>query len=130
MHYEIIFEDGSNSVAGYESDEEALEAITAAHVRAVAGGRSLESEPNSPPASRVVKVLKYEEHPGSLYEDQVLPVEVLREVFDAAVGDSETVSVPEVAAAIRNATNPQQDSEPHESNFKMEEEGELEGPWQ
>jgi hypothetical protein len=130
VYYEVIFEDGSHSIAGYESDEMAVAAISAAHERAIAGGRSMESVDGSPPAVRVVKVLKYEEHPATLNESQTLPVEVLKESFAAVIKGEKEVNVHDVANAMREASSPVAVSEPHESNYYMEEEGELEGPWQ
>jgi hypothetical protein len=129
VFYEIIYEDGSFSVANYESDEEATSAIEATHNRAVNGGRSLESVPNSPAAVRVVKVLKYKEHPGDLYASQELPVAVVKERVAELLKGGKEVNVAELTAELRNLTSPMVASGAHESNFAAEEDSEMEGPW-
>ena len=132
MFYEVIFEDGSFSVAEYESDEEAVAACEAHHQRALAGGRSLESAPNSPPASRIAKLLKYENHPQDETESQALPVAEVEKAVKQALKDhahGDLVSVPQIAASVRDLTSPLVVSEPHESNFKAKEVGEVEGAW-
>ena len=132
MYYELIFEDGSHSVACYDSDEEAVSAAEAHHARAMEGGRSLESEPNSPPAIRVAKMLKYEDHPQDLTQSQALPVGEVKKSFDAALKElsqGDLVSIPELTAVVRDMTNPMVVSGAHESNYKAEELEELKGAW-
>ena len=123
--YEVIYETGEHSVMSAESDEEALRGISEQHRRATAG------EPGGPSgiiATRVKRVLKYNEPPGSLYESQAVPVKEAQKWIDEAlkahtVGD--LVSVPELVAALRNGVDPLVTSGPHESNFKAKEVTEL-----
>lgn len=123
--YEVIYETGEHSVMSAESDEEALRGISEQHRRATAG------EPGGPSgiiATRVKRVLKYNEPPGSLYESQAVPVKEAQKWIDDAikthtVGD--LVSVPELVAALRTGVDPLVTSGPHESNFKAKEVTEL-----
>jgi len=130
--YEIIFETGAHSVAFYEDDNEAKQAVQAAHERAVSGGRSMSDGNESGPAERVTKVLVYDEHPATLNEEQTLSADVAEKmVKDAVKRSSEdgVISVPVLAAAVRDFTNPMvEESGPHDSNFKMKEAKELK--WQ
>lgn len=125
MYYEIIYETGAHSVAQYDSDEEAVSAVKAQQDRAMTGQVG---GPSGHPAERIVAVLKYNRHPVELGESQAVAATDLTAQFTeivkkASVGDM--VSVPEVAAAVRNLTSPTVESGPHESNFKMESVGEL-----
>lgn len=133
MYYETIFENGDHSVAFYENDdEEALTAIESHHKRALAGERALASEPQSPAAVRIVKVLKYESHPQDYTESQTLPVEVLRKKLDEAFNDlavGDLISVPQMTQALRDTTSPMVDSAPHDSNYVAPEDSELEATW-
>lgn len=128
MFYEIIYETGNNSIASYENDEEAIRAISEHHRRAKNGEEAQASNPQMGPAERIVKVLKYDEHPATYLESQaVVATDVMAAVEEAInkyrVGDM--VSVPQVAQAVREITSPVVDSEKHESNYKMEERGKL-----
>jgi hypothetical protein len=132
--YELIFETGAKSVAMYEDDDECLRATQAHHLRAVNGESALASatgdDPQSDrPAERIVKVLKYDQHPGDYMESQALDAkDVAKAVTDAVknaqVGD--LVSVPEVAAAFRELTSPVvADAGRQDSMFKLPELGDV-----
>lgn len=125
MYYEVIYETGNHSIMNCESDDEALEGIRAHHLRAVNGE---EGGPTGHPAERIVKVLKYQEHPATHGESQMVPIGDLKKQLDeimSNVGVGDLVSVPEVTAALRQTTSPLVESAPHESNYKMEETGSL-----
>lgn len=129
MFYELIFETGNSSIAEYADDNEALTAIREHHTRATKGEHAQASNPGMGPAERIARVLKYNVHPVELNESQAMNVEeltalVVEAVKEKAVGD--LVSVPEVASAVRDLTNPVVvDSAPHDSNYKMAEVAEL-----
>ena len=143
-YYEIIYENGEHSIANYDSDEEALSAINE-HVRRAKAGES--GTPQSTPrndvpetpaanatwaAQRVVKVLKYDQHPAD-YADSAnaLSVEVAEKTVAALAkeiaDDNGIVNMQELAIAVSNSTSPSVDSKPHDSNYKMKETGELKG---
>lgn len=125
MFYEVIYEDGSSSVMTADSDAEALEGIKEAHKRATSGQRSLQSDPNSPPASRVKRVMVYKTHPNEYNVDQVIDSKEASEAVKALTS-SERVSVPELVSTLRGLTNPLIDNAaPHESKFQMKETREL-----
>jgi hypothetical protein len=70
MYYEVIYETGAHSIAQYDSDEEAISAITEQHNRAkngMLGGPAGTTHP----AERIVRVLKYHRHPVELNEAQL-----------------------------------------------------------
>lgn len=130
MFYEIIYETGNHSIASYEDDTEAIRAIGEHHRRAKAGEKAQESNPEMGPAERIVKVLKYDEHPGTAFDSNVATEEEIADVVNIVVtkkGHGGVVSLGEVAAAVRNISNPTVDSKPHDSNYKLEEVGTLEG---
>lgn len=122
--YEMVYEDGSNGIACAEDDEEMLRGVTEAHRRAMAG------EPAIAPAEgeatqravRIVKVLKYDKHPVDLYENQTAPAdEVLARVKETLGAMGDVVSIHEVAADIRNMSDPHAVKEaPHDSLYKMD----------
>lgn len=128
--YEVIFETGVHSVANYEDDNEALRALEAHNTRAMKGEVG---GPTGHAAERVKRVLKYDKHPAEVGENQNVEVNALKEqvgavIDNAALGDE--VSVPEVAAGIRNITSPLiMDNAPFESDYIMAESGELKGSW-
>ena len=129
--YEVVYEDGSHSVGAYDSDEEATTAVEAHHQRAVNGEKSLSSDPSSPPAVRVKHVFVYDEHPNEYNPDQnVASDEALTFVKDFLKDRAGVVNVQELAAGLRDMSNPMVESGPHESNYKMQEGKELEGAWQ
>lgn len=127
--YEIIYETGAHSMAEYASDDEAMEALSAHMQRATRGEQG---GPSGHSAERIVKVLSYGSHPGEYNASQLFPVEEAKDVinqciYDAALGDH--VSLPEVAARVRDLSNPLVNSKPHESNYKQKEDSELKLVW-
>ena len=125
MFYELIYESGDSSVMTADSDEEALEGIKEAHKRATSGKRSLQSDPNSPPAVRIKRVLVYEKHPNEYLPDQVIKTSEANEAVKALAGEG-GVSVPMLVEALRGLTDPLiNNPAPHESKFHMKEKREL-----
>lgn len=130
MFYEIIYETGNHSIANYSSDEEANRAIGEHHRRAKSGEPANSTNPQMGPAERVVKVLKYDTHPGDYTASQAVDVSELMDAVQKAVEEKKVgdmVSIPEVAAAVRDLSDPGVDSAPHESNYKQQDKGELTG---
>jgi len=118
--YETIFEDGSNSVAFYDTDEIALRALKEHQRRAENGEHGRPVAPGENPslvhrASRIRGVEVYDSHPGDRgeYEHEITLAE-----FDAAVkrarerglaaaeGKGDVVKVNEAASALLEATDP------------------------
>lgn len=130
MFCEVIFETGTHSIAEYADENEAREALEEQHRRAVAGQVG---GPTGHPAERIKKVLKYHRHPMEAADNQNVDADVLKEQVNAVIDAKALggqVSVPEVAAAIRDVTSPLvMGNAPHESDFIMEEIGELTGSW-
>ena len=131
--YETIFEDGSHSVANYDSDEEAVSAAQAHHERATKGGPALLSDIDGRvKATRIVKMYKYDSPPGDLLENQVLPQDQvqseLKTLLESATKDGLT-DLRVLAAEIRDLSNPLVVSDVHESNYKAEGK-EVALPWQ
>lgn len=127
MFYEIIFESGEVSVANYESDEEALAALTEQNTRAKSGGKN---GPQGGPATRIARVLKYDVHPGSLNEDGNLSADEVKsamgDVLKAMTDSNGVVNVAALANAISGISHPMVNAEgAHDSRFKMAEKGEL-----
>lgn len=127
MFAEVIYENGEHSVMSVDSEEEAVEALKEQHRRAMAGERGLAGDPASPPAVRIKRVLMYDEHPGSLGEDQRISAKEAKAALEA-VANGDKVSVIDLVHRLRNLTNPRlENSAPHESNFVMKESRELTG---
>lgn len=127
--YEIIYETGAHGVAYYESDEELSAALKAHNDRAMTGERG---GPSGNPAERIAKVLEYDEHPANLNQDQTLSADVAKKELDAALKAATNadgvVSIPELAAAIRDISRPIVDANavsPHDSIFKAKEKKEV-----
>jgi O6-methylguanine-DNA--protein-cysteine methyltransferase len=130
MFYETIFETGNHSIAFYDSDEEAIRAIAEHHRRAKSGEPAQANDRAMGPAERIVKVLKYDRHPQDLTETNLASPSDVSQAVQAAIAKyshGDLVSVNEVAAAVRDLTDPGVDSAPHDSNYKMEEVGVLTG---
>lgn len=132
-YYEVIYETGAHSVADYADDAEALTATQAHNDRATRGERRLSDDPNSSPAERVVRVLKYDKHPGDYGANQSMSADVaknaLADVLTASTVDG-VVDLNAVQNAIREMSSPLAVKEnPHDSQFKMQETEELELPW-
>jgi len=120
---EIIYETGAHSIACYDSDEELLSAVSEHHKRAAEGGKASDGSQNA--AERIVKVLKYDRHPAD--ETSVSSEVALEEVKAAVEANSAdgAVDVNALAAAVRELATPVVTSDPHESNYKLEEVEEL-----
>jgi hypothetical protein len=132
--YEIIYEDGSHSIANYANDAEALMAGGEHHKRATEGGRALLSDSvGRVKATRIVRILKYDGEPGQYNPAQAVSADVAKEEVAKALEDSiedGVVHLPSLAARIRDISNPFVVSDVHESNYKAEEAKELKLPWQ
>jgi len=144
--YEIVYETGRHSVANYKDDAEAAQALSTHHSRAVSGTTSTPTstprtdlDPNDPslpsaqaewPAERISAVFKYDNHPADYLAGQEISAADLTRSITSMVGALEqdgTVSVPQLAAQIRDLTNPTTlgQREPHDSNYRMEATGQL-----
>jgi hypothetical protein len=125
VFYELIFENGDNSIMSADSDEEALEGIKAAHQRAINGQKSLSSDPNSPPAARIKRVMVYKEHPNEYHPDGMIPEKEANEALKAHL-DSGNVDVNQLVASLRGLIDPLVNNPaPHESKFQVKETREL-----
>ena len=116
--YEVIYENGTFSVMCTESDDETIEGVKAHHERAIngeAGG------PDGREAVRIKRVLRYERHPDDYNKEQKINAKDLT----AITKEMDDLTVPALVDALKDAVHPIVDSGPHESNFKMEEDGEL-----
>jgi hypothetical protein len=149
-YYEVIFETGNHSVAQYNDDDEAQNALRAHHARATSGQLGTpQSQPRSDltdadlalagqtqwPAERIVRVLKYDNHPADWGVGQKFATSDINATVQQLTGALDkdgTVNVQELAAQIRDLTNPQVAGRenPHDSNYKMESTGELSTDWQ
>lgn len=131
--YETIFETGTKTVAEYANDDEAANALSVQHGRAKAG---LPGGPTGHPAERVKRVLVYEDHPGSYGENYMVSTDVaesiLRDALKSVKNSSGVVSLPAVTQAILLSQEAiVNDTEPHDSVYKMEESRELDaGLWE
>jgi hypothetical protein len=148
-YYEVIYEDGSHSIAQYDDDDEALSAINAHVERAKQGipGTAANSTPRVDldiatlpveqqrwPAQRVAKVYVYDEHPAD-YADHAstLSADVAKKtVADlvAKLQDSNgVVGVADLANALMATMQPRKPEEElasaHDSTYKMKESREL-----
>lgn len=131
---EIIYETGSKSVAYYEDDKEMMEGLTAHHDRAKNGEPGREGE-NAHPAERIKEVQIYNKHPQDLNEDQTMSADVMKKELDEAIkrlSEAGSVSITEVAAAVRDLSSPVvplEGSKPHDSMFKMKADKVLTEGW-
>lgn len=129
MFYEIVYETGNHSIAQYHDDEEAAKALTEHHRRAKNG--ELGGPPGTKhPAERVARVFVYNYHPADHGAGQEKsPADVTKAVNDAIAANlvDGTVQVHEIAAAVRDLSNPTvpNKAHPHDSNYKAPESREL-----
>ena len=122
--YEVIFENGEHSIIEGD-DDSVLSGVKEQHRRATAGEVG---GPAGVQAVRVKRVLKYDEHPGSLYESQAVPAKDVEKWFADAVKKNQMgdlVSVPQLVAALRDGVGSLVVSGPHDTNYKMKEAAEL-----
>lgn len=127
-YYEIIFETGEVAVACYEDDDEALAAAKAQHDRAVAGGVA---GPAGGSATRVKRILRYEDHPGDYRASGQLDATELKKEVNALVkamtDPAGEISVMKFAEEVKSIVHPMVAAEgPHDSRFKAKEAAELE----
>jgi hypothetical protein len=140
--YEIIFEPGTKSVAFYDSDEEALDALGAHHAKALAGQSATPQSmtrtdlapgefrnPGNWVAERIKRVLVYDDHPATHMENQIMPADELKKELGAVIDEISLggeVSVMELAARVRALSDPMVDNAgAQESQFKATEVREL-----
>lgn len=124
MFYEIIYENGEVSVASYDTDEEAIAAVTEQHNRAKAGGKN---GPQEAPASRIVRVLVYANHPGDYGTNAGMSKDEVSASIKDLLKDIDVVDVQHLAASVSNLNHPMQTPEtPHDTRFKQPEDRELE----
>lgn len=122
--YEIIWESGEHSLASYDSDDEMLSAVAEQHERAKNG---LPAGPAGNPATRVVKVLKYDKDPADV-EDS-LSADVAKAELDAMVDEvadeNGVVHLPNLLFIVDRLRSSMVASGPHESNYKAKESKEF-----
>lgn len=128
-YYEIIYETGEHSIACYEDDDEALSATGEQNRRATAGEKASSTRTDGPPATRIVRVLKYDNHPADYNTMQVLNAKQVDSTVHSVADNTGIINVPELVSRLRDKVSPLQESDPHESNYKMEESTELDLPW-
>jgi len=123
MFYEIVYEDGTVSVADYPSDDAATAAVMEQHNRAKAG---VKNGPQEASATRVAKVFVYPTHPGDYGAGGGLAAdEVLASVKDLLKG-RDAIDVQSLAVSVSALNHPMvNEAEAHESKFKMEADREL-----
>lgn len=131
--YEVVFETGSNSVAFYETDEEALQANEVQHNRAKSG---MPGGPTGHAAERVVGILKYDKHPADMGTDQAFSADVAQKTVTDLIrtytDENGVVSKTELASAIlrtSDAVLQLDERKPGESIYKMKEKASLDLPW-
>lgn len=125
--YEIIYENGEVSVANYDTDEQALAAVTEQHNRAKAGGKN---GPQEAPASRITRVLVYANHPGDYGTGGGMSVDEVKADVSALLKGVDAVDVQQLGQAVSALNHPMVTPEtPHDSRFKMDSDRELEASW-
>src|SRR5262245_19387245 len=122
-YYEMITEPGTNSVMFAETDEEALGAAQAQHLKALHG------EPGGPtghPAERVVKLLKYDKHPVEYGLVSAEQVQAEVEAGIKALAEGGLINTEQLAAYVRQVGSPLANKETgHDSQFKMQESNDI-----
>lgn len=125
MFVELIYEDGSHSVACYETEEEAQSAINGAQERAKSGLPSVTPAPGERPqvAVRIKRALQYDSHPA---EEHDLSSDEVSTALKATLKGKDVVSFGDLLTFTRDLYNPIKDKEnPHDSQFKAEQVKEL-----
>jgi hypothetical protein len=117
--YEVIWEDGSHSLANYADDDEMKSAVLAHHGRALKGEQA---GPAGGAAGRIVKVFKYDSDPAE--SDDTLSKDVAKAELNALIDEAADENgvldlgiLPNLVSALRTS---QVNSGPHESNYKAE----------
>lgn len=119
MHAEIIFEPGDKSVLSFDSDTE-LKDFLIEHVRRAKAGE--DGGPSGVPASRVSKVVVYDEHPADLWENTTVGADTLKTLIDGMADEGGNVSAHQLIAALRDEISPVYplDQGKHNSMYKAE----------
>lgn len=128
-YYEIIYETGEHSIACYENDDEALDATGEQNRRAALGEKASSTRTDGPPATRIVRVLKYNRHPADYNVDQLLGTADVDSAMDSVADNTGIINVPALVSKLRDEVSPLEESGPHDSNYKMKESTELTLPW-
>jgi hypothetical protein len=119
MIYEVIWEDGSHSLANYENDDEMKSAVGAHHNRAVKGESG---GPAGGPAGRIVKILKYDSDPAessdALSADEAKAA--ISDAIDDAADENGVLDLSRLHNIVSSLRSSQVSSGPHESNYKKE----------
>lgn len=124
MFYEIVYEDGTVSVADYPDDDAAKTAVYEQHNRAKSGAKN---GPQEGTATRVARVYVYANHPGDLGADDTLSSDEVSAALKAMLKDIDVVNIGVLATNIRRLTHPMNDdAEVHGSKFRQEADYELE----
>ena len=122
--YEVLFETGDHAIM--QSDDEAgiRSFANTHHARAKAG---LPGGPAGYPAERIVRILIYDDDPGTLAANPFLSKDVAAETIKAAQKAATKDGVVDINTVIHElapvAVLP--DTPAHESNYAVEETGEL-----
>jgi len=124
-YYEILYETGAHSVADYADDEEMFAAVGAHHARALAGEKGLDV-PGGHNAERVVKVLKYDGHPGEGVE---VSAKEVKKLVDEHLTDAGGVDLLSLSQAARDLASPTVEGKAHDSNYKAKEVETFEEGW-
>jgi hypothetical protein len=125
---EIVYETGRSSIACYEDEAEAKEAIKNHHDRAVKGESG---GPLGVPAERIKTVYVYDEHPNDFNPDQTISAEVaaseLANAVDLLKDKNGIVSIDQLAVEIRGMSHPMvvKKEGAFDSNFRMKENKKL-----
>ena len=124
MFCEIVYEDGTVSVAEYKDDAEAKSAVMEQHDRAKTARTN---GPQELPASRIAKVFVYDKHPGDFNADGTLSSDEVQAAIKDLVKGVDVVDVMALSQAVSNLAHPMQEpTGPFGSRFKAKETGELE----
>lgn len=121
-YYEVIFENGDHSILQSDDDNSVVAFAKEHHRRATAG------EPGGPtgePATRIVRVLAYDSDPSDVPHtlSKDVAAATIKEAQKLATDDNGVVDLDE----LQHALDPPVivDSDPHESNYLVEQSGEL-----
>lgn len=125
-YYEVIYETGNYSIS-HDDEANVISSLKEHHKRARSG---LPGGPAGAPAERIARVLKYKVHPGTYGESQTMTVDGLKKVVaDLAkqlADENGVVRTHDLTQALLLEHNAVvENSEPLESNFKMQEVEEL-----
>jgi len=136
MYAEIIYEDGSFSVASVDNQDDLVASLKEHHERAKVGAPihgSFAPHERPIPATRIVRVLLYDQHPADIPE--VVSADVAKSLATEAVKTVAADTSPDSGGkglvdlyALGHELLPKAlltDTGPHESNYVMESVDEL-----